>query len=156
MTIGSARPGDPGWVVSVHSTLLSGASGGNVGEQAHPQPGREAAEEHRPPALDLVHVRVAESDDVRHRAHPVEHAEQRWGAGRLARGAGLVARDGPGGRGRRSDIVITDDGRDVLAAALPGVREFHAPESLGLDVQQLATLDELLDVVLHTLGDQVG
>lgn len=68
----------------------------------------------------------------------------------LARG--LVTRDGPGGRGRRSGIALTDAGRAAMAAALPGVREFNA--SLGLDGDQLAVLDDLLHTVLRTLGDR--
>ncbi|WP_300013045.1 MarR family winged helix-turn-helix transcriptional regulator [Pseudonocardia sp.] len=66
---------------------------------------------------------------------------------------GLVRRDGPGGRGRRSAIVITDEGRAVMAAALPGVRAFNAPGSLGLTAEQLRELDELLHIVLRTVGD---
>lgn len=67
---------------------------------------------------------------------------------------GLVARDGPAGRGRRSGIVITDAGSAVLAAALPCVRAFHSPSSLGLDATEQATLDRLLHTVLSTLGSQ--
>ncbi|GAA3226029.1 hypothetical protein GCM10017691_15280 [Pseudonocardia petroleophila] len=64
---------------------------------------------------------------------------------------GLVSRDGPGGRGRRSGIAITDAGRELVAAALPGVRRFEA--GLGLDPGQLRTLDDLLHTVLRTLGE---
>jgi DNA-binding MarR family transcriptional regulator len=64
---------------------------------------------------------------------------------------GLIHRDGSGGRGRRSRITITDAGRDVLAAALPGARSFNAPESLGLTAAQHATLEELLRIVLRTI-----
>lgn len=65
---------------------------------------------------------------------------------------GLVSRDGPGGRGRRSGIEITDAGREAMAAALPGVREFNA--ALGLDTGQLGMLDDLLHTVLRTLGER--
>lgn len=67
---------------------------------------------------------------------------------------GLVRRNGPAGRGNRSAIAITDAGREVMAAALPGVRAFNSPESLGLTPTQLATLDELLHTVLRFVGDR--
>lgn len=65
---------------------------------------------------------------------------------------GLVRRDRPGGRGRRSGIALTDAGREVMAAALPGVQEFNA--SLGLDPTQLGTLDDLLHTILRSLGER--
>lgn len=64
---------------------------------------------------------------------------------------GLIRREGPGGRGRRSVIAITDAGRDVLSVALPRAREFNTAKALGLTSAQRATLDELLHVVLHTV-----
>lgn len=65
---------------------------------------------------------------------------------------GLVRRDGPAGRGRRSAIVITDEGRALMVAALPGVRAFNSPESLGLTVEQLHDLGGLLHTVLEAVG----
>jgi DNA-binding MarR family transcriptional regulator len=59
----------------------------------------------------------------------------------LARG--LVGRDGPGGRGRRVGIRLTEGGRALLAAAWPRVRPFNA-------------LDELLHRVRHALGGPAG
>lgn len=67
---------------------------------------------------------------------------------------GLVRRDGPGGRGRRSGIAITDAGHAAYAAAMPGVRTFNAPESLGLTVEQHRTFDDLLNIVLRTVGSR--
>ncbi|GAA4774099.1 hypothetical protein GCM10023200_03230 [Actinomycetospora chlora] len=64
---------------------------------------------------------------------------------------GLVARGGPGGRGRRVGIVLTDRGREVLARAWPPVRAFNRPAALGLTPAQAAMLDELLDHVRGAL-----
>ncbi len=65
---------------------------------------------------------------------------------------GLVAREGPGGRGRRSPLVLTDAGREVLEAAWPGVAAFNAPAALGLTPAEHATLDGLLHRVMDALG----
>jgi DNA-binding MarR family transcriptional regulator len=64
---------------------------------------------------------------------------------------GLVRREGPGGRGRRSGLVITTAGRALYEAALPGVAAFHRPESTGLSPEQLAVLEELLRTVLRRM-----
>ncbi|MBP2371959.1 DNA-binding MarR family transcriptional regulator [Pseudonocardia parietis] len=74
----------------------------------------------------------------------------------LARG--LIARDGPGGRGRRVGIRLTDAGRALLAAAWPQVRKFNAPATLGLSQPQADTLDDLLHRVRDTVGapDRTG
>jgi DNA-binding MarR family transcriptional regulator len=61
---------------------------------------------------------------------------------------GLVHRDGPGGRGRRSGLTLTGDGAALLQRALPRVQEFHAPASSGLDAPDLVRLEELLQRVL--------
>lgn len=58
---------------------------------------------------------------------------------------GLVVRAGPGGRGRRAGIALTDAGREVLRRAWPPVRAFNTPASLGLTPAQAAMLDEILD-----------
>ena len=67
---------------------------------------------------------------------------------------GLVERDGPGGRGRRAAITITDAGRAALAAAWPGVRAFNAPESLGLTDSEARELDRLLSLVTQALSTE--
>lgn len=64
---------------------------------------------------------------------------------------GLVVRDGPGGRGRRSGITLTAAGRDLLEQAWPRLLAFNAPASLGLTAAQAALLDELLAQVQSTL-----
>ena len=60
---------------------------------------------------------------------------------------GLVVRDGPGGRGRRAGIALTDLGRATLERARSPVRAFNAPVALGLTPAQSAMLIELLDHV---------
>ena len=57
---------------------------------------------------------------------------------------GLLARDGPGGRGRRTGIALTDLGREALHRAWPEVRKFNTPAALGLTPTQAAALDEHL------------
>ena len=76
-------------------------------------------------------------------------------------GRGLVVRDGPGGRGRRAGISLTEEGRSALARTWPTLSAFNAPASLGLTAAQAAMLDELLRQVRTTLEtrttpDQVG
>ena len=58
---------------------------------------------------------------------------------------GLVIRDGPAGRGRRSGITLTDAGRGALQRAWPAVRALNTPAALGLTPAQAAMLDESLD-----------
>ena len=65
---------------------------------------------------------------------------------------GLLRREGEGGRGRRRPLVLTDAGRDVLAAAWPGVLAFNDPDALGLSPDEHATLDRLLRRVLERLS----
>jgi len=61
----------------------------------------------------------------------------------LARG--LVVRDGPGGRGRRSGLSLTAAGQEALQRAWPAVRALNTPDALGLSPAQTALLDESLD-----------
>lgn len=65
---------------------------------------------------------------------------------------GLVRRAGPGGRGRRTGLVLTGAGRALADAAMPGVRACHAPATIGLTTEQAATLDDLLLRMLHAMG----
>ncbi|TDE27329.1 MarR family transcriptional regulator [Nonomuraea mesophila] len=65
---------------------------------------------------------------------------------------GLVDRDGPGGRGRRAGLRITDTGRELLARAQPKVEEFNAPEAIGLSAAEAAELSRMLRVVRDTLA----
>lgn len=64
---------------------------------------------------------------------------------------GLVVRAGPGGRGRRVGIALTDAGRTALARAWPPVRAFNDPAALGLTPAQAGMLDELLGQVRRAL-----
>lgn len=66
---------------------------------------------------------------------------------------GLVTRDGPGGRGRRSGIALTGAGRAALEGAWPSVRAFNTPASLGLTPAQAAMLEEILDRIRTTIGE---
>ena len=64
---------------------------------------------------------------------------------------GLVVRHGPGGRGKRAGLALTDAGHDALERAWPPVREFNTPAALGLTPAQAAMLEEILDRVRETL-----
>lgn len=65
----------------------------------------------------------------------------------------LVRRDGPGGRGRRARLRITDAGRTALAVAVPGVNAINAGSALGLSDVEVTTLAGLLRRVRATLGE---
>lgn len=67
---------------------------------------------------------------------------------------GLVTRDGPGGRGRRAGLGLTDAGRDVLQQAWGPVRDFNSPSSLGLTPAQTAMLVETLELVRARMADE--
>ena len=64
----------------------------------------------------------------------------------------LVQRAGPGGRGRRTRVEITDTGRRALQAALPAVHALNSPTSIGLDPDAAATLTRHLRTVRETLA----
>ncbi|GAA4881019.1 MarR family winged helix-turn-helix transcriptional regulator [Actinomycetospora straminea] len=64
---------------------------------------------------------------------------------------GLVTRTGPGGRGRRVGIALTEAGRAALERAWPPVRAFNTPAALGLTPAQAGMLDELLEHVRRAL-----
>lgn len=64
---------------------------------------------------------------------------------------GLVVRGGPGGRGRRAGIALTEAGRDVLEQTWPAVQAFNAPAALGLTPAQAAMLEESLDRIRAAL-----
>ncbi|WP_224391753.1 MarR family winged helix-turn-helix transcriptional regulator [Pseudonocardia sp. ICBG1293] len=65
---------------------------------------------------------------------------------------GLVRRDGPGGRGRRAGLELTDEGRAALERAWPLVREFTAPGAIGLDAGRAAELTAMLRTVRETVA----
>lgn len=67
---------------------------------------------------------------------------------------GLVVRDGPGGRGRRAGLSLTEPGRQALHDAWGPVRDFNSPAVLGLTPAQAAILSEILVRVRTTLADR--
>jgi len=69
---------------------------------------------------------------------------------------GLVVRDGPGGRGRRAGIALTDAGRETRQRARPAVRAFNTPAALGLTRAQAAMLGETFDHVRAAVGKTAG
>jgi len=68
----------------------------------------------------------------------------------------LVVRDGPGGRGRRAGLALTETGRQALHRAWGPVREFNRPAALGLTPAQAAMLGEILGRIRTTISDQPG
>lgn len=67
---------------------------------------------------------------------------------------GLVVRDGPGGRGRRAGLRLTEPGRQALHRAWGPVRDFNSPAALGLTPAQAAILGEILGLVRTALADR--
>ena len=57
---------------------------------------------------------------------------------------GLIARRGPGGRGRRAHFDLTPTGQHLIEHAWPRVTALHSPAQLGLDEDDARTLDRLL------------
>lgn len=69
---------------------------------------------------------------------------------------GLVARSGPGGRGRRTELEITEAGRQALSVARPAAYALNTPAALGLDAGQLLSLVQGLRVLRERLGEDEG
>lgn len=67
-------------------------------------------------------------------------------------GRGMVRRDGPGGRGRRAGLELTDLGRAALERAWPLVRELNSAASTGLTAVQAAELTATLRTVREHLA----
>ncbi|MBP2370067.1 MarR family winged helix-turn-helix transcriptional regulator [Pseudonocardia parietis] len=65
---------------------------------------------------------------------------------------GLVRRDGPGGRGRRAGLELTDDGHAALDRAWPLVQAFNAAGSTGLADDRAAELVAMLRTVRESLS----
>lgn len=65
---------------------------------------------------------------------------------------GLVRRQSGVTRGRRIDIYLTEDGRDLLRQATPLVRQLNEPASLGLTADEATALNALLLRIQRTLG----
>lgn len=68
---------------------------------------------------------------------------------------GLIARRGPGGRGRRAHFDLTPPGRRLIEHAWPRVTALHAPARLGLDEDDAQILDRLLRT-LETAATEPG
>lgn len=68
----------------------------------------------------------------------------------------LVVREGPAGRGRRTGLSLTADGRAAVDRALPLVRVFNAPEAIGVGADEAADLVRLLRRVRTTLEAAEG
>ena len=66
---------------------------------------------------------------------------------------GLVIRDGPGGRGRRGRLWISEDGHRALERSVPAVNDYNAPARLGLTPDEAAVLARLLRTVRSALSD---
>ena len=64
---------------------------------------------------------------------------------------GLVTRTGPGGRGRRTGLALTDRGRQAVAQARPAAYALNMPEALHLTPRQVEDLVELLGIVRTAL-----
>ena len=65
---------------------------------------------------------------------------------------GLLFRHGPGGRGRRVPLALTDNGRALLARASASVRAFNDPSALGLTAEEAVTLNALLHNLIGSRG----
>jgi DNA-binding MarR family transcriptional regulator len=66
---------------------------------------------------------------------------------------GLIRKDGPGGRGRPTQIELTPSGRKVLDRANQPVMQFNEPETLGLTGDQADSLNNLLHSVRVALSE---
>ena len=69
-------------------------------------------------------------------------------------GRGLIARRGPGGRGRRAYFDLTPAGRHLIEHAWPRVTARHSLARLGLDEHDARTLDRLLRTLETTARTQ--
>lgn len=69
---------------------------------------------------------------------------------------GLVVREGPAGRGRRTGLSLTADGRAAVERALPLVRAFNAPAAIGVTDHEAADLVRVLRRVRTTLEAAEG
>lgn len=67
---------------------------------------------------------------------------------------GLIIQDGPGGRGRRGRLRISEHGHRALERSVPAVNDYNAPATLGLTPDEAATLAHLLRTVRLTLSDR--
>ena len=66
---------------------------------------------------------------------------------------GYIVREGPGGRGRRAGIAVTDAGREAMERAWPAVRALNTPDAMGITPAQAAMLEEILDHIRHMIEE---
>lgn len=66
---------------------------------------------------------------------------------------GLIARRGPGGRGRRAYFDLTATGQHLIEHAWPQVTTVHSSARLGLDPGDARTLDRLLHTIESAAGE---
>jgi DNA-binding MarR family transcriptional regulator len=67
---------------------------------------------------------------------------------------GLLRRTGPGGRGRRSGLVMTDRGRQALEQARPAAWAINQPDAVGLSAEEIDILLDHLQTISRTLTDR--
>ena len=151
---GSARPGREvgvrvgGVVPEAADAAQAGGSGRRAARQGRRDPGADAVRADE--QVGALHPAVGEVRDDRAVAvHLVADELRPEPLVGVLVDRGLVRRDGPGGRGRRHGLAITEAGRALYDAALPGVVAFHGPEATGLSPDQLATLEDLLQTLLR-------
>lgn len=70
--------------------------------------------------------------------------------------AGLVTREGIGGRGRRTGLALTPRGSAVLEVVRPAARAVSTPAAVGLSDDQAAVLLDLLRTVQDTISQGVS
>lgn len=66
--------------------------------------------------------------------------------------AGLVTRDGVGGRGRRTGLGLTPRGRSTFEAVRPAARAVSRPAAVGLTPDEAAVLLDLLRTLRDTIS----
>lgn len=71
-------------------------------------------------------------------------------------GRGFVVREGPAGRGRRTGLSLTADGRAAVERALPLVRAFNAPDAIGVSAAESTALVGMLRRIRTTLEAAEG
>ena len=65
---------------------------------------------------------------------------------------GLLARTGPGGRGRRTRLTMTDHGRRLLDQARPAAWAINQPDQIGLASDDIPILVGYLENIARALS----
>ncbi len=66
---------------------------------------------------------------------------------------GLLARTGPGGRGRRARLTMTDRGRRRLDEARPAAWALNQPDQIGLSPDDIPILVGYLETISRALSE---